>query len=63
MTDAIPLFGSFPGLSLTGEIRTPLRATNGKNSKVVVWVLVVIARPLSKPNLGAVLGLYLPALG
>jgi hypothetical protein len=29
-TRKLEVFGSFPGLSLTGEMRTPLHATHGK---------------------------------
>ena len=45
LTCNFEVFGSFPGLYLTGEMRTPLRKTDRNFSWLIFWVLVVITRP------------------
>jgi hypothetical protein len=38
----LEVLGSFPGLSLTGEMRTPLSLTDVEIFEVMNWVLVVV---------------------
>ena len=42
LTCNFEVFGSFPSLSLTGEMRTPLRVTDVEIFEVMIWVLVVV---------------------